>query len=78
MRPEIPNPKPATLRRRERKARLLAGRVSEPRHGDAYWARNWGCECSTCAPAISKLNREQYLARKAARAATITEGEHNV
>lgn len=60
-------PKPATLRRRKRKADLLAGLVPEEqqRHGDGHWARNWGCECLLCKEAVSKLNSEQYLARKA-------------
>jgi hypothetical protein len=57
--------KPATARRRKRKADLEAGRVplEQQRHGDAYWAMNWGCTCLTCKGARSKLNHEQYLAR---------------
>jgi len=68
------NPKPATLRRRARQALVRAGKVSDPRHGDPYWARNWGCDCLTCKASLSKLNHEQYIARKAAQAAH-TEGE---
>lgn len=68
------NPKPATLRRRRRQELVRAGLVENPKHGDAYWARNWGCDCSTCKAALSKLNHEQYEARKAAQAAP-TEGE---
>lgn len=62
------NPKPATLRRRRRQEDLRAGRVPEDKqhHGDPHWAKNWGCDCLTCKPAQSKLNHEQYLARKAA------------
>lgn len=74
--PLTSNPKPATLRRRARQAQVLAGTVENPRHGDPYWARNWGCGCLTCKAALSKLNHEQYIARKAAEAAQ-HEGEEN-
>ena len=68
------NPKPATLRRRARQALARAGKAPDPKHGDAYWARNWGCDCLTCKAALSKLNHVQYEARKAAQAAQ-PEGE---
>lgn len=61
--------KPGTLRRRKRKAALQAGPVPNAKHGNAYWARNWGCECLTCKRAVSKLNHEQYIARKARKLA---------
>ncbi len=67
--------KPGTLRRRKRAAKLAAG--YEPpgaQHGNPYWARNWGCGCSTCKPALRKLNHEQYIARKA-RKLNRTEGD---
>jgi hypothetical protein len=62
------HPKPATLRRRRRQEDLRAGRVpvDQQRHGDPYWSKNWGCDCLTCTQAQSKLNAEQYLARKTA------------
>ena len=61
-------PRPGTLRRRKRQADLAAGLVpvSEQKHGDGYWAKNWGCKCLPCREAERKLNHEQYVARLAA------------
>lgn len=67
MAPTTDHPKPAALRRRRRKADLLAGRVpvEQQQHGNGRWAVNWGCECLTCKDAVRKINRDAYLARKA-------------
>lgn len=65
--PRTEHPKPAALRRRKRKADLLAGRVpvEQQRHGNYAWAVNWGCECLLCKAVVRKINVEQYQARKA-------------
>lgn len=72
-------PRPATVRRRNRQKLLREGKVpaDKQRHGDAYWAKNWGCDCLTCRGATSKLNAEQYIARKQAAAAAELRGSND-